>query len=230
MLQIDALLAGAQEHCRRAGRPLVTLSYAQSLDGSLAAAPGRPLALSGPASLTLTHRLRAAHAAILVGIGTVLADDPRLTVRLADGGQPQPVVLDSRLRTPLRARLLSGQRAPWIATLEDAPGDRQAALRSAGARLLTFSHGLDGRVPLPDLLARLASEGIYSLMVEGGAQTLTAFLSQGLADQVVITIAPLFVGGLPALTPGSAFKQFPHLEQAGCERLDEDFIVWGKLC
>ncbi|HRE30133.1 MAG TPA: dihydrofolate reductase family protein, partial [Anaerolineales bacterium] len=77
------------------------VSYAQSLDGCLAAAVGAPLALSGPEALRFTHQLRATHAAILVGIGTVLADDPQLTVRLVDGVHPQPVVLDSQLRLPL---------------------------------------------------------------------------------------------------------------------------------
>src|SRR5262249_24805677 len=86
---IAALVQKAAEHHRYTGRPLVTLSYAQSVDGSIAARPGQPLALSGAQSMTLTHQLRAAHDAILVGIGTVLADNPRLTVRLVEGKNPQ---------------------------------------------------------------------------------------------------------------------------------------------
>ena len=92
MVPIERLLARAEEHRRKIGRPLVTLAYAQSLDGSLSAGRGHPLNLSGSEAQEITHRLRAAHDAILVGIGTVLADDPRLTVRLVKGPQPQPVV------------------------------------------------------------------------------------------------------------------------------------------
>src|SRR5512133_2370683 len=103
MSPLEELLSDAG----REGRPLVTLSYAQSLDGSLAAQRGTPLALSGPQSMELTHRLRAAQDAILVGIGTVLSDNPRLTVRLVEGSQPQPVILDSHLRFPLNANLLT---------------------------------------------------------------------------------------------------------------------------
>src|SRR3989304_8693232 len=95
MVPIDQLIAGAREHRQRLGRPLVTLSYAQSLDGCIAARAGERLALSGPESMRLTHRLRAAQDAILVGIGTVPADNPRLTVHLVQGQDPQPIVLDS---------------------------------------------------------------------------------------------------------------------------------------
>ena len=120
MVPFEQLVAGAQEHRCRLGRPLVTLSYAQSLDGCIAARAGERLALSGPESMQLTHQFRAAHNAILVGIGTVLADNPRLTVRLVQGQDPQPVVLDSHLRIPLEASLLHNSRRPWIACLEDA--------------------------------------------------------------------------------------------------------------
>ena len=92
MVPIDSWLADAHNFRQVHGRPLVTLSYAQSLDGCISLRPGIPTALSGPEAMRLTHRLRAAHDAILVGIGTILADDPRLTVRLVEGRNPQPVV------------------------------------------------------------------------------------------------------------------------------------------
>ena len=111
MDQIEEILSGVADHRQRTGCPFVTLSYAQSLDGCIVAQPGQPLALSGAQSLILTHKLRAAHDAILVGIGTVLADNPRLDVRLAPGPDPQPVVVDSRLRFPLNANLL--QQPPY---------------------------------------------------------------------------------------------------------------------
>src|SRR5512143_2126154 len=120
-----------------AGRPLGTLTYAQSLDGSIAARRDQRLELSGEESRVMTHRLRAAHAAILVGIGTVLADDPRLTARLVGGPDPQPVILDSHLRVPASARLLQNILKPWIITTEAADPHRKGALEAAGARLIT---------------------------------------------------------------------------------------------
>jgi 3,4-dihydroxy 2-butanone 4-phosphate synthase/GTP cyclohydrolase II len=220
-------------------KPWVTLSYAQSLDGSLAARRGAPLQLSGPDSQQLTHQLRAAHQAILVGIGTVLADDPRLTVRLALGDNPQPVVLDSRLRTPLDSNLLdtgaTGALPPWIATSPQSDSGRAARLQSKGAKLLTLPAGADGGLNLPSLLDCLAELGIQRLMVEGGARVIHSFLSQGLVDFVVLTIAPLFVGGLhalqslpengmPALNP-----PFPRLQQIDSYKLGNDLVIWGDL-
>jgi 3,4-dihydroxy 2-butanone 4-phosphate synthase/GTP cyclohydrolase II len=207
---------------------MVTLSYAQSLDGSLAARRGEPLALSGPAAAALTHGLRAEHAAILVGIGTVLADDPSLTVRHAAGPSPQPVVLDSRLRFPLQARLLRHPRGVWIVCTE-ADQQKRLALQSAGARLLDLPPDSAGRVSLPALLTCLADEEVDSLMVEGGARVIQAFLSQGLADYLVLTIAPMFVGGLHAVQGPLPGPGFPRLEDAGYEQLGEDLIVWGRI-
>lgn len=212
------------------GRPAVTLSYAQSLDGSLAARRGVPLPLSGPQASRLTHRLRAAHHAILVGIGTVLADDPRLTVRLAQGEHPQPVVLDGRLRFPLQACLLQGPRPPWIAATEGASPQKAAALEAAGAQVLRLPPGPDGRVDLPALLALLAGRGVARLMVEGGATVIGSFLASRLVDRVVLTVAPLFVGGLPAVEsrpePETA-PALPRLAGLQCERLGEDLVLWG---
>src|SRR5690606_10285843 len=104
------------------GRPFVTLSYAQSLDGSIAIRSGEPLVLSGPESLCFTHHLRSIHDGILVGIGTVLSDDPQLTVRHCEGESPQPIVLDSQLRIPSTARLccLPDKRC-WVLTTRDNP-------------------------------------------------------------------------------------------------------------
>ncbi|HEX9595492.1 MAG TPA: RibD family protein, partial [Anaerolineales bacterium] len=100
---LDEWLAASLNQAGDLDRPTVTLSYAQSLDGSIALHRGEPLTLSGPESMAMTHRLRAAHDAILVGIGTVISDDPQLNVRLVEGRNPQVVVLDSRLRLPLTA-------------------------------------------------------------------------------------------------------------------------------
>jgi 3,4-dihydroxy 2-butanone 4-phosphate synthase/GTP cyclohydrolase II len=213
---------------RMATAPLVSLCYAQSLDGSLTAEAGQPLALSGPAALEVTHRLRAAHAAILVGSGTLLADDPRLNVRLASGPDPRPVILDGRLRTPPTARLLADpNRRPLIFTHAAADPQRRAALEAAHAEVVAVSAAADGRLDLTAVVAACASRGLASLMVEGGAAVLSAFLAARLGDWAVVTLAPLFVGGLR--TPEARLEppvRLPAPRYAAC---GSDLIVWGDL-
>jgi len=225
---VRARLQGAAAHRQRLGRPLVTLSYAQSLDGSIAARAGHPLALSGHESLVLTHRLRAAHDAILVGIGTVLADNPSLNVRLVPGADPRPVVVDSRLRLPPYANLLRHGRAPWIATGDGADPERRAALEDAGALVFPVS-SQNGWVDLDSLLKCLGDKGVNSLMVEGGAQIITSFLAARLVDQVVITLAPMLVGGLRVVDPqGPALKPYPRLRRLLYQPLGDDLVLWGE--
>jgi GTP cyclohydrolase II len=227
--QVSECLRSAPAHRQRTGRPFVTLSYAQSLDGSIADRPGRPLALSGPQAMALTHSLRAAHEAILVGIGTVLADNPRLNVRLAEGPDPQPVVVDSRLRFPPYANLLKNHRSPLIATNAGADPERRQALEAAGARILVLP-GSNGWIDLADLLERLGSMGLNSLMVEGGAQIITSFLTSRLVDQVVLTIAPLLVGGLRVVNPlgHSSRRRFPRLHRLSYQQLGDDLVLRGE--
>jgi GTP cyclohydrolase II len=227
--QVSECLRSAAAHRRRTGRPFVTLSYAQSLDGSIADRPGRPLALSGPEAMALTHGLRAAHQAILVGIGTVLADNPRLNVRLVAGVDPQPVVVDSRLRFPSYANLLKNRRPPLIATNEGADPERQRALEAAGARVLRLP-GTNGWIDLADLLKYLGSMDFNSLMVEGGAQVIMSFLTSRLVDQVVLTIAPLLVGGLRVVNHlgHSSRRRFPRLKNLSYQQLGDDLVLRGK--
>jgi len=234
MVPIKQLLAGADAHRLKTGKPLVTLSYAQSLDGSIAIQRSRPLRLSGQESLVLTHRLRDAHDAILVGIGTLLADDPYLNVRLVAGTDPQPVILDSRLRTSTGSAVFSTGSQPLIATTEGANPQLAERLTAAGARLLYFPPDQDHRIPLSDLLYELGFLDINTLMVEGGAQVITSFLRQRLVDRVVITLAPLFAGGVRPverllLNDEARIESLPRLGDYGYERLGDDLIVWGKL-
>jgi riboflavin-specific deaminase-like protein len=231
--RVETLRGRAHAYAEERGLPFVTLSYAQSLDGSIAAVRGQPLALSGALSLTLTHALRAAHDAIVVGIGTVLADDPRLTVRLVAGPDPQPVVVDSSLRLPHSAKLLQHPRGVWLATTD---AERPGALPPLppNVRVLEMGAGEDGRVDLPALLAELGRRGIRSVMVEGGSQLLTSFLQGQLAQAAVITIAPSLVGGLgaicaPLATDGPAPSVTPRLASVSYTPAGDDLVVWGDL-
>ena len=213
-------------------RPFVTLTYAQSLDGSIARADAMPLSLSGSQSAEMTHLLRSTNDAILVGIGTVIADDPRLTVRLTDGKDPQPIILDSTLRCPLDATLLESRRtAPWIAAREDAPIERQVKLEAVGARVIRLpATEPSGLVDLRVLMTRLYDEGIRSLMVEGGARVITEMLASRFVDHVVITVAPKLVGGLHAVTNSENIAEavFPRLDKLGHQRAGMDLVVWGR--
>jgi 3,4-dihydroxy 2-butanone 4-phosphate synthase/GTP cyclohydrolase II len=223
---LEALAELAASH-RHPDRPFVSLSYAQSLDGSLAARPGAPLLLSGPESSALTHRLRAAHDAVLVGIGTVLADDPRLTVRGVPGESPQPIVLDSRLRFPLDRRLLAHPHPPWVAA--HTPDDGKAeSLRRKGAQVLRLPSEA-GLVDLKALLRELKTRGISRVIVEGGARVIRSFLAARCVDWVLLTIAPTFIGGLRALSFEAGDAAGPVLRRPQWQALGPDGIVWGEL-
>jgi 3,4-dihydroxy 2-butanone 4-phosphate synthase/GTP cyclohydrolase II len=206
----------------QAHRPFVTLSYAQSLDGSITKQRGQPLAISGPEALRLTHQLRANHQAILVGIGTVLADNPSLTVRLVNGRSPQPIILDSHLRFPLSTKLQS----PWIATTHQANQEKQHQLEQNGAQIIRIKADENGRIHLLSLLQHLRQLGIHSLMVEGGAEVITAFLSHNLVDRLIITIAPILVGGLHAINSLPRLSQLHHFTT---HQIGQDTIVIGDL-
>jgi GTP cyclohydrolase II len=218
----------------RAPVPSVTLSYAQSLDGSIAAERGKPLKLSNHQSQALTHQLRAWHDGVLVGINTVLSDDPQLTVRLVPGNSPQPIVLDSRLRFPPSARLLRPPCVPpIIATTTDACVRREAQLREAGATIVRVRSLRGGFIDLRDLLARLDALGIRSLMVEGGAHVITSFLASNIVDKLIVTIVPQVVGGLPAITPFSAAMRSPFrniLTNVRYHSFAGDLVVFAELC
>ena len=231
MANIDWLPDAAQIHRQRTGRPFVTLSYAQSLDGCIAAKPGQPFALSGAESLKLTHKLRAAHETILVGLGTVLVDNPRLNVRLASGKDPQPVVVDSQLRFPLDANLLQQPPFPWIATTDQADLSRQHTLEMAGVQVLRLPITSGGQVNLVALLTRLGEAGVSSLMVEGGARIITSFLAEHLVDYLVLTLAPTLLGGLHAVNDLKLANstRLPRLHNPQYEQWGEDIIVSGFL-
>jgi len=185
-----------------AARPTVTVSYAQTLDGRLATRTGSSKWISGPEALRFAHELRASHDAIMVGVGTVCRDDPRLTVRLVTGRDPLRVVVDSTLRTPLTAAVLAGGAATGtvLAATAQASADRYAGARALGATVLLLPADARGRVDLSTLLATLQERGIRAIMVEGGAALITALLRARLVDRLAICVAPKILGaGIEAI-------------------------------
>lgn len=204
----------------RPGRPLVTLSYAQALDGSIAKRRGEPATISGEQSLAYTHQLRAAHDAILVGIGTILSDDPQLTVRLAEGKSPQPVILDSNLRTPLDAKVLASH--PLIFCSAAASRDAQQALEESGARVERQSQAR--RIDLDTMLAKLSELSIESVMVEGGGEVISSFIDEALADRAMITMAPVNLYGYKIRSGALPLLKDVQTEDAGV-----DMLLFGWL-
>ena len=193
----------------RAHRPWVTLKVASTLDGFIGSdqcKPSDPALVTGKAARAHAHVLRSQHDAVLVGVGTVLADNPRLTVRLpgAGGTGPLRVVLDGHLRTPPSARLIRQLGTPpaLIVGAQPRKGARDArarlgreqALRKAGAEVLLLPADRAGRVLIPSLLRALAERGVQSLLVEGGSRVHGAFISAALVDSVAFFLAPSLVG------------------------------------
>lgn len=227
--QIEEWLASARADHQPRQRPFVTLTYAQSWDGSITHRVGESLSLSGETSLQLTHQLRSLHDAILVGVGTVLVDNPRLTVRAWQGPNPRPVILDSKLRTPLAAHVLRHpNHQPWIFTCTPEKQER-----SGRARLFTLPPDDNGRVPLTPALEVLWQQGVTMLMVEGGARVITSMLKAGLADALILTIAPRLVGGQMATgnldLEGYLVDRLPRVSPLHSAMLDPDLVVWGML-
>ncbi|MFZ0242601.1 MAG: dihydrofolate reductase family protein [Desulfobacterales bacterium] len=223
-------IAGAEAFRRKRGRPLVLLTYAQSLDGSIAAHDRRQLHLSGTEAMVLTHRLRSGSDAILVGIGTVLNDNPELTNRLAEGPSPRPVILDTRLRTPSEARLLQRKDcACWIVGRPDGNDGRRENLVKAGAVVMGCRTAADGRIDLGALMQLLVAHRINVLMVEGGARVITSFIGARLVDQLIVTVAPKLIGGLNAIDGrGTGMDPFVPLARVAYQQMGKDLILWAQ--
>ena len=214
--------------------PRVTVHYAQSLDGRIATCTGDSQWIGGPASLRLAHQLRADHAAVLVGVGTVLADNPRLTVRLVDGPSPSRIVVDSRLRLPLASGLLVDGAAPTcVATTPAAPTERVQAVRELGAEVLVVDPDERGQVDLRRLLACLATErGLDSVLIEGGGGVITSALRQRVVDRLVVCIAARLIGaGVPAVGDLGVTRlhEAPGFVHARFRLLEDDVIFEGQL-
>ncbi|MDH3595833.1 MAG: bifunctional diaminohydroxyphosphoribosylaminopyrimidine deaminase/5-amino-6-(5-phosphoribosylamino)uracil reductase RibD [Rhodospirillales bacterium] len=182
-----------------AGRPLVTLKLATTLDGRIATKSGESRWITGPAARARTHLLRAASDAVLVGGGTALADNPRLDVRLAglEDRAPLRVVLDGRLRLPLTHDLVlrAGGQPTCLVTRPGNDRARLEAYRGAGLEVLETPDDAEGNLSLEAALQALGGRGVNDLLVEGGGQVAAGLLSQGLVDRLVWFRAPRVIGG-----------------------------------
>jgi 3,4-dihydroxy 2-butanone 4-phosphate synthase/GTP cyclohydrolase II len=177
----------------RDDHPYVVVKLAQTLDGRVATATGDSRWISGIEERRVSHTLRAAADAVAVGIGTVLADDPQLTVRLVPGASPVRVVLDGRLRIPTNARVLDEHAATYVYTTGSAPTGRRMALRSVGAAVRTVPASAGG-LDLAAVLRDLRATGVRTLLVEGGARLVTSLLAAGLADRAIVSVSPMIFG------------------------------------
>jgi GTP cyclohydrolase II len=227
---VDATaLLGAVE--ARPDRPYVVLKYAQTLDGRIATGGGDSKWISGPQERRVSHALRAACDGVLIGAGTVLADDPLLTVRMVPGASPIRVVVDSTLRAPSDAQVFGPEAATVVLTSERSDPDRRAALQRRGVKVEVVPEAPDG-VDLAAGLARLRSLGIRCLLVEGGSRILTSALRERLADRVVVAVAPLLlgrgtdaVGDLGASLVGDGLR----LLDPTVQRLGHDLLIAADL-
>jgi diaminohydroxyphosphoribosylaminopyrimidine deaminase/5-amino-6-(5-phosphoribosylamino)uracil reductase len=180
-------------------RPLVVLKAGTTLDGRIADADGRSQWITGPAARQEGHRLRDALGAVLVGSGTLLADDPSLNTRVEGGRDALPVILDSSLRIPDDARVLTAGRRPLILCAPDAPDRRLAA---DVVRVPRAEAGLD----LHAVMAVLAERGVTGVLVEGGGRVHRSFLDAGLVDRLELFVAPRILAGGPGFVGGSPWR------------------------
>lgn len=219
------------------GRPWVLLKSAVTLDGCIATASGHSRWVSGLAARQEVHRLRQALPAIMVGVGTVLADNPLLTARDENGRpvdrQPVRIVVDTEARTPPTARMLSQPGSTVIACGEGSPADRRAALEKAGADVVVLPRGADGRVDLPQLMEHLGSRNIVGVLLEGGGTLARSMLAANLIDEAMFYIAPLLIGGdgvRPFRGPGAAtMDEARRLHDVTCRTVGDDWQVRGTL-
>jgi diaminohydroxyphosphoribosylaminopyrimidine deaminase/5-amino-6-(5-phosphoribosylamino)uracil reductase len=218
------------------GTPYVTLKLALSLDGRIAARTGASKWVTGPEARARVHLLRAQHDAVIIGIGTALADDPRLTVRDAPGQSPLRVVFDTKLRLPLAARLVQTAREvpTWVVCATDAPSSAEEQLVERGVEVLRAPASAEGRIePLP-ALRLLAARGVVAAMIEGGAELAGSVLAGAVADELHAFVAPILLG--PRGRPGAVDwagpatpAEAPCIADPQWEVCGVDAHVWGGL-
>jgi diaminohydroxyphosphoribosylaminopyrimidine deaminase/5-amino-6-(5-phosphoribosylamino)uracil reductase len=218
-------------HHRRTGRPLVILKLGQTLDGRIATAAGASRWITGETARRHAHRWRSWVDVVAVGAGTVLADDPALTVRHVRGRDPRPLVIDGRLRCDPRAQVFGG-REPILATAAStAPAERQV-YADRGAEVWALED-TDGRIDLGQLWTRAGDAGLTSVILEGGRTLVAAALRDRAVDRVMLYIAPRVLGGDAMASVGAlelqSLDETPRLEGVRTRRLGDDLLVSGKV-
>jgi diaminohydroxyphosphoribosylaminopyrimidine deaminase / 5-amino-6-(5-phosphoribosylamino)uracil reductase len=218
---------------RRTGKPWVTVKMAQSLDGRIAASNGDARWISGEESLKLAHQLRAQHDVILVGINTVLADDPQLTVRLVKGPDPRRLILDSSLRITPQAKVFNSSPSPVLIATKPYPDDQKVKhLPNKKAELIWIPPDNSGTLDLEVLLDELGHRGIQYLLVEGGGSIFSSFIKAKLFDEIIAVIAPKIIGGdgIPCMTSLGVKRvaQALHLKVAKRKQYGEDTAIYFR--
>lgn len=216
------------------GLPFVTMKTGMTMDGKIATRTGASRWITGEHSREFGHRLRQQNDAIMVGVGTVLADDPYLTNRLPkEGRTPLRVIVDSTARTPPDANVVTGRHGrTLLAVTENAAAERMAQLKDAGVEIVVFPPGSDGRVPLTELMAELGRREISSVLAEGGSELNYALLAKGLVNKVCFFVAPLIFGGRDAPSPvgGAGVEAIAdawRVEMVEISHFDDDLLVTG---
>ena len=212
--------------------PFVTMKFACSLDGKIATVAGESQWISCEASRKFTHHLRDINDAILVGVRTVLADNPSLTTRLVEGKNPVRVIVDSKIKTPLDAKVLDKSARTIIATTSNAPPEKISALKNLGVEIITAGDG--ERVDLKILMQALAEREITSVLVEGGGTINFSMLKENLVDKIFAFVAPKIIGGEKSLTAveGAGFEKLfdaVTLKNISAEKIGEDILIGGYV-
>jgi len=218
----------------RTGIPFVTLKYAQTLDGRIATSAGHSRWISSEKSLSFAHMLRSHHDAAVIGVGTLLTDNPELTTRLTRGRNPLRVVVDSHLRTPLDSGILINQNTAKtiIASTSNADSEKRERLDKMGIETMVIEQDDNHRVDLTKLFAELGKRKISSVLVEGGAAVITSLLKGKLVDRVVIIIAPKIVGkGVEAVGDLGikSMNESLKLTYKKILRKGDDLIIDGRI-
>lgn len=220
-------------HYMKTKKPFVTLKSATSLDGKIATVTGESKWITSDEARVDVHRYRHEHDAILVGVGTVLADNPSLTTRLEGGGKnPIRIILDSRLRTPLNSNVvLDGEAPTWIVTTTQADESKKLALQEKGVQVIVLS---EKQISIEKLLEMLGERGVTSLFVEGGAEIHGSFVAGGYVNQMITYLAPKLIGGKSAPTSvgGSGrttIEQALSLTIESIEKIGPDVKIISRL-